>query len=78
VKAELLMDALASFSHLQHFLAFLSMWAVKFLLSTFFRSSASYLWQRPSPRNVLHLAFDRVSAAWDNLCFWGYDELSTD
>ena len=32
----------------------------------------------PSSRNVLHLGFDRVSAAWDNLSFWGYDELSTD
>src|SRR5467141_1381563 len=47
-------------------------------LSTFFRQPASYLWGRPSSRNVLHLAFDRVSVAWDNLGFWGYDETSTD
>jgi hypothetical protein len=32
----------------------------------------------PSSGNVFFLAFDRVSAAWDNLGFWGYDEPSTD
>src|SRR5205814_2053476 len=47
-------------------------------LSTFSRQSASYLRGRPSSGNVQDLAFDRVSAAWDNLRFWGYDEPSTD
>src|SRR5437879_11684155 len=47
-------------------------------LSTFSRQSASYLRGRPSSGNVQDLAFDRVSAAWDNLSFWGYDEPSTD
>src|SRR5437879_12795852 len=47
-------------------------------LSTFSRRSASYLRGRPISGNVEDLAFDRVSAAWDNLRFWGYDEPSTD
>src|SRR2546430_14585037 len=47
-------------------------------LSTFPPRSASYLWGRPISGNVQDLAFDRVSAAWDNLRFWGYDEPSTD
>jgi len=33
---------------------------------------APKLWKR------LAFGFDRVSAAWDNLGFWGYDEPSTD
>ena len=36
-------------------------------LSTFCCRAASKLWGHPSSRNVLHLVFDRVSAAWDNL-----------
>src|SRR5438309_4030944 len=47
-------------------------------LSTFSPRSASYLRGRPISGNVQDLAFDRVSAAWDNLRFWGYDEPSTD
>src|SRR5437762_10351811 len=47
-------------------------------LSTFSPRSASYLRGRPISGNVQDLAFDRVSAAWDNLRFWGYNEPSTD
>src|SRR5437667_927658 len=47
-------------------------------LSTFSPRSASYLRGRPISGNVQDFAFDRVSAAWDNLRFWGYNEPSTD
>ena len=53
-------------------------WKLSQLVSTFFLRSASYLWGRSSSGNVQDFAFDRVSAAWDNLSFWGYDEPSTD
>src|SRR5438309_9041191 len=51
---------------------------LSFQPSTFFRLTASYLWVHPSCGNVLYLVFDGVSAAWDNLSFWGYDEPSED
>jgi hypothetical protein len=49
-----------------------------FLSSTFVAVPASYERGHPSSGNGFFFAFDRISAAWDNLSFWGYDEPSTD
>jgi hypothetical protein len=62
------------------FLHYISMFAEiwkhvnPFLFSTFLAVSASYKRGHPSSGNGLFFAFDRLSAAWDNFSFWGYDE----
>jgi hypothetical protein len=50
--------------------------ALSFFLSTYFRELASYTVGRfPKSGNGCFFGFDRFSAAWDNFCFWGYDDL---